>query len=62
MHNPYERLKDITKGAIVERDTLRTFIGGLDLPADEKQRMLALEPKDYIGNAAQMAMSIRKYI
>ena len=62
MENPYERLKDITRGAVVEKANLREFIQSLNLPQEDKQRMLALEPKDYTGNATQMAKNIRNYL
>jgi adenylosuccinate lyase len=31
------------------------FVAGLDLPADDKQRLLALTPASYIGLAAELA-------
>jgi adenylosuccinate lyase len=34
---------------------LRDFINGLELPADAKQRLLALTPRGYTGNAAAQA-------
>ena len=52
MANPYERLKELTRGQAVTRDTIRVFIEGLDLPADDKARLLALTPASYIGLAA----------
>jgi adenylosuccinate lyase len=51
--NPYERLKELTRGQAVTRETLRTFIEGLELPADDKARLLALTPSSYIGLAAR---------
>ena len=52
MANPYERLKELTRGQAVTRDTIRVFIEGLNLPADDKARLLALTPASYIGLAA----------
>ncbi len=52
MANPYERLKELTRGQAVTRETIRVFIEGLDLPADDKARLLALTPASYIGLAA----------
>jgi adenylosuccinate lyase len=37
---------------------MRTFIEGLDLPADAKQRLLDLTPGGYIGLAAPLAKDI----
>ena len=53
--NPYEQLKDLTRGKGISREALQTFIGQLDLPADEKTRLLAMTPESYIGAAAQLA-------
>lgn len=36
MENPYERLKDITRGAVVEKNSLRKYIQELDLPHEDK--------------------------
>ena len=53
--DPYERLKKIARGHKLTREDLHAFIRGLDLPQEEKNRLLALRPADYIGNAATQA-------
>jgi len=55
---PYEQLKTLTRGKGITRDTLRTFIGSLDLPTADKQRLLALTPATYAGLAAELARDI----
>ena len=55
---PYEQLKALTRGKGITRDTLRTFIGSLDLPTADKQRLLALTPATYAGLAAELARDI----
>lgn len=35
------------------------FIESLDMPKEEKQRLLNLSPDTYIGNASEMARNIR---
>ncbi|MGA8279219.1 MAG: adenylosuccinate lyase [Rhodanobacteraceae bacterium] len=55
---PYEQLKALTRGHAITRDALHTFIGSLDLPADAKQRLLALTPATYVGLAQQLAADI----
>ena len=55
---PYEQLKALTRGKGITRDTLQTFIGTLDLPAADKQRLLALTPATYTGLAADLARDI----
>jgi adenylosuccinate lyase len=55
---PYEKLKELTRGKGIDADSMRTFIDGLDVPADAKQRLRALTPAGYIGNAAEQARKI----
>ncbi len=55
---PYEKLKVLTRGKGITRESLQTFINGLDIPADAKKRLLALTPATYTGNAAQQAKSL----
>jgi len=52
---PYEQLKALTRGQGITRDSMRAFIEGLALPADAKQRLLALTPATYTGLAARLA-------
>jgi len=55
---PYEQLKALTRGQGITKDSMRTFITGLDLPADAKQRLLDLTPGGYIGLAESLAKDI----
>lgn len=55
---PYEQLKALTRGHGITRDSMRSFIEELDLPADAKQRLLALTPDSYIGLAENLAKDI----
>ena len=55
---PYEQLKALTRGQGITRESMHTFISGLDLPADAKQRLLALTPGSYIGLADKLAKAI----
>ena len=52
---PYEQLKKFTRGQPMTRELMQGFIEGLALPADEKQRLLAMTPAGYTGLAAQLA-------
>jgi adenylosuccinate lyase len=61
MPDPYEKLKELTRGKNgISRASLHTFIRGLDIPDDAKQRLLALTPADYTGNAAAQAAAIAR--
>ena len=53
LENPYERLKELTRGHAITREAIRAFIEGLELPAADKERLLALTPASYIGLAAR---------
>ncbi len=51
----YDRLKSFTRGRPMDKDSMRAFIGALELPPAEKERLLCLEPKDYLGLAPVLA-------
>jgi adenylosuccinate lyase len=51
----YDRLKSFTRGRPIDREALREFIASLDLPPPEKERLMRLEPKDYVGLAPILA-------
>jgi adenylosuccinate lyase len=51
MENPYERLKELTRGHRVDGERMQEFVRGLGLPADAEARLLALTPASYIGLA-----------
>lgn len=55
---PYEQLKALTRGKGITQEALREFILGLDLPAEPKNRLLAMTPRSYIGLAAELAKAI----
>lgn len=52
---PYEKLKELTRGRRVDQATLVAFVDGLDLPEEAKARLRALRPESYLGNAASQA-------
>ena len=55
MANPYERLKELTRGRRVTAEIMKEFVSGLDLPADDKARLLSLTPATYVGMAEKLA-------
>jgi len=56
---PYEQLKALTRGRSgMTPEALHAFIGGLALPDDAKQRLLALSPAGYVGLAEELAKRI----
>jgi adenylosuccinate lyase len=55
IENPYEKLKDLTRGQRVNKDIMLEFINNLELPEEAKQSLRELTPANYIGNAAEQA-------
>lgn len=58
--NPYEQLKELTRGAAIDESAMRAFIQGLELPEAEKQRLLKLTPAGYTGLASSLLRHIEK--
>ncbi len=56
--NPYERLKELTRGKAITREAIREFIATLDIPEAEKARLLDMTPAGYTGAAAALARGI----
>ena len=56
--NPYEKLKELTRGNRVSREGMQEFVKTLDIPEAAKQELLALTPWDYTGKAAELARRI----
>jgi adenylosuccinate lyase len=53
--NPYEQLKALTRGKAITREALHDFVRRLAIPPAERERLLALTPRRYIGAAAALA-------
>jgi len=53
--NPYEQLKELTRGARMDAAKIQAFVTELDLPAEDKKRLLAMTPGSYVGLAAELA-------
>jgi adenylosuccinate lyase len=58
IENPYEQLKELTRGKGITREALQTFVSGLAIPQDAKDRLLAMTPGSYIGKAVELAKRI----
>jgi len=59
VENPYEQLKELTRGKGITREGLQTFIKGLAIPDDAKQLLLAMTPGSYVGKAVELAKRIK---
>jgi len=58
IENPYEQLKELTRGKGISKEALRDFITGLAIPQHAKDHLLAMTPANYIGYAARLAREI----
>ncbi|MEK0427688.1 MAG: adenylosuccinate lyase [Pseudomonadota bacterium] len=58
IENPYEQLKELTRGKGISRDALREFIDGLAIPQEAKDHLLAMTPASYLGLAGKLAKDI----
>ena len=58
IEQPYEKLKELTRGTRVDQAGMQAFVDKLDIPEDAKQRLLEMTPATYIGNAIEQAKSI----
>ena len=51
---PYEALKEFTRGKKIDKEDIREFITNLEIPKEDKNRLLALTPDGYIGIAPSL--------
>ena len=58
IENPYEKLKALTRGEAITRETLHAFINTLELEDSVKAQLLELTPANYIGLADQLASEL----
>jgi len=56
--NPYEKLKELTRGKAITREDLHRLIKSAELPSEVRQRLLLLTPHSYTGNASDQAKNI----
>ncbi len=54
MDNPYETLRDLTRGRRIGADEVRDFVAGLGLPDDAAARLAAMTPAVYVGLAEKL--------
>ncbi|MDA9357346.1 adenylosuccinate lyase [Candidatus Thioglobus sp.] len=58
VENPYEKLKDLTRGKQIDSKIIDDFINTLEIPAKAKEELRKLTPMNYIGNAINLARDI----
>jgi adenylosuccinate lyase len=58
IEKPYEQLKELTRGKPIDEESLRAFIGNLDIPEDAKQALLDMTPLTYTGSAEAQVRNV----
>ncbi|MGE4578123.1 MAG: adenylosuccinate lyase [Desulfuromonadales bacterium] len=58
IEKPYEKLKELTRGQQIDRETIRAFVEGLELAEEDKQRLLVMTPASYTGMAAALVQKL----
>jgi len=58
IEKPYEKLKALTRGKSIDRQTIQAFVDTLEIPAEAKVALKALTPGSYIGSAAEQAKKV----
>ncbi|MDR3352140.1 MAG: adenylosuccinate lyase [Zoogloeaceae bacterium] len=56
--NPYETLKDLTRGERITRQIMQDFIAALNIPPEVRAELLRLTPENYTGKAEELARRI----
>jgi adenylosuccinate lyase len=59
IEKPYEKLKELTRGKRVDAAGMQAFIDGLALPEEEKTRLKAMTPANYIGRATTLVDELK---
>ncbi|WP_213991872.1 adenylosuccinate lyase [Sodalis sp. dw_96] len=59
IEKPYEKLKELTRGKRVDAAGFQVFIDSLPLPEEEKNRLKALTPANYIGRAITLVDELK---
>ncbi|MEX0914627.1 MAG: lyase family protein, partial [Wenzhouxiangellaceae bacterium] len=62
IEEPYEKLKQLTRGRTLNAAGVRRFLEQLELPEAERRRLLEMTPSGYTGNAADMARAIGRHV
>jgi len=58
VENPYEQLKELTRGRAIDGQSLREFVQHLEIPEAAKVQLQRLTPGTYTGMAAELARRI----
>ena len=54
----YEQLKQLTRGRSITEAVLREFVDAQSLPSEDRHRLRAMKPRDYVGLAEKMTRAL----
>jgi len=54
VEEPYEKLKELTRGKTIDQAAIHDFIKRFELDEEDKDRLLKMTPASYIGRAVQI--------
>ena len=57
---PYEKLKELTRGQGLSESRYLEFVAGLEIPQAAREALLALRPSTYTGNASLQVARLRR--
>ncbi len=52
--NAYEQLKSLTHGQTINAESMAEFVSGLNISKEDKNILLSLSPKTYVGIAPKL--------
>lgn len=58
IEEPYEKLKELTRGKRVNQKIMQEFVQNLEIPQQAKDQLMAMTPMNYIGNAVEQTKNI----
>jgi adenylosuccinate lyase len=58
--DPYQLLKELTRGKRIGGDELVSFVNSLDISEEAKERLVLLKPKTYTGLASALVVLVTK--
>jgi len=58
IEEPYEKLKELTRGKRVDQKIMQAFVQNLAIPQQAKDQLMKMTPMNYIGNAVEQTKNI----
>jgi adenylosuccinate lyase len=56
--NPYEKLKELTRGVAISQEEIRAFVDTLPISDEDKARLREMTPSSYTGLASQIVAHV----